>query len=69
MSWEQFAAFIIVNLGFTLTLWLWNRAESRSDLRHMDDKLDAIRELTHAIHMEMKDFHNRLCMIEKERGK
>lgn len=62
-------------------LFIWNRAESRSDVRHMDNKTDgmrnlidaireetmAIREETKAIHLEMKDFHNRLCEIEKSR--
>ena len=27
---------------------------------HIDKKIDAIRELTRAVHLEMKDFHNRL---------
>jgi len=64
MEWVQFAVFFIGVFG----LFIWNRSESRSDIRHMDNKLDAIRDLTHAIHLEMKDFHNRLCNIE-ERSK
>lgn len=55
-------------------LFIWNRTESRSDIRHMDNKMDsmrnlvdAIREETKAIHLEMKDFHNRLCEIERNR--
>ncbi len=58
---------IIANAAMVITLFLWTRSESRNDIRHMDNKLDAIRELTYAIHLEMKDFHNRLCAIEKER--
>jgi hypothetical protein len=57
----------IANAGMIIPLFLWSRSEARSDIRHMDNKLDAIRELTYAIHAEMKDFHNRLCTIEKER--
>ncbi len=55
-------------------LFIWNRTESRADIRHMDNKLDSMRNLidairgeTNAMHLEMKDFHNRLCEIEKNR--
>ena len=65
MDWVQFSIFFVGIFG----LFIWNRTESRNDIRHMDNKMDAMRELLHAIHMEMKDFHNRLCMIEKERRK
>lgn len=75
MAWSQFIIFFIGVFG----LFIWNRSESRSDIRHMDNKLDAIRELTREIHKESvefrlammnesKDFHNRLCAI-KERNK
>ena len=50
-------------------LFIWNRTESRADIRHMDNKIDSIRELVHAIHSEMKDFHNRLCAIEERNKK
>jgi len=63
MDWAQ----VLTVLGANMGLFLWARSESRADIRHMDNKLDAIRELTHAIHSEMKDFHNRLCDIERER--
>lgn len=59
----------IANAALVIPLFLWNRSESRSDIRHMDNKIDAIRELTYAIHMEMKEFHNRLCKIEGEKQK
>ena len=58
----------IANLAIVVPLFFWVRTETRNDIRHMDNKLEAIRELTYAIHLEMKDFHNRLCKIE-EKGK
>lgn len=61
MEWTQFSIFFIGVFG----LFIWNRTESRSDIRHMDNKLDANRDLINAIHMEMKDFHARLCIIEE----
>ena len=59
-------------------LFIWNRSESMNDWRHMDNKLEAIRNMIHeihketdknikAIHDEMKDFHNRLIQIEKDK--
>lgn len=63
MQWTQFIIFFLGVFG----LFIWNRTESRNDIRHMDTKLDAIRELAHDIHLEMKDFHNRLCAIEEKR--
>ena len=70
MEWVQFAIFFIGVFG----LFIWNRAESRSDARHMDTQLRAnselIREIHNQIHAEMKDFHGRLCEIEeRNRGK
>jgi len=74
MEWTQFIIFFLGVFG----LFIWNRTESRADARHMDTKIDAIRDLTHAVHketqsqlqgirQEMTDFHNRLCEIEKDR--
>ena len=63
MEWTQFVIFFLGVFG----LFIWNRAESRADIRHVDSKIDAIRELTHAIHLEVKDFHSRLCVIEEKR--
>lgn len=65
MDWAQFAVFLITTLG----MFFWNRSESRSDIRHMDNKIDAIRELVHAIHNEMQDFHSKLCAIEERKKK
>jgi hypothetical protein len=75
MDWIQFATFCVAVIG----LFFWNRTESRSDIRHMDAKLESNRNLVDAmhketksmidaIHQEMKDFHARLCVIE-ERNK
>jgi hypothetical protein len=50
MEWTQFAVFLLGNMVFTLTLWLWSRAESRADHRRFEDAI--------------KDFHGRLCSIE-----
>lgn len=70
-------------LASLIGLFVWNRSESRADIRHMDNKLEiyvqAIREDINQIHREnhdlissiredMKDFHGRLCIIE-ERNK
>ena len=43
-------------------LFVWNRAESREDMRHMETQIEAIRQ-------DIKDFHGRLCAIEERRGK
>lgn len=67
MEWVQFVIFCL-GVG---SLWFWQRTETRTDIRHMDIKLDANRELIHAIHKEttemMRDFHFRLLEIEKGR--
>lgn len=57
MDWMQFSVFIVSMGG----LFLWNRAEARSDSRQIID-------LISAINQEIKDFHGRLCAIE-EKGK
>jgi len=62
MDWMQFATFMISNIVFTLSLWLWNRSESRSDMR-------AIVALISSINSEIKDFHGRLCAIEERNRK
>lgn len=77
MDWVQFSIFFIGNIVFTLTLWLWNRSESRTDIRAITTRTDALIE---AIHNEMKDFHEkyleetknfhaRLCVIEERNRK
>ncbi len=63
MDWAQFSIFIASMAG----MFFWNRSESRSDIRHMDTKLESTRELVRAIYDESKDFHNRLCAIEERK--
>lgn len=63
MEWTQFIIFFVGVFG----LFIWNRTESREDIRHMDSKLESTRELVRAIHEEMKDFHVRLYELEKKR--
>ena len=54
-------------------LFLWVRSEANNDRRAMqqiqrEDRKDIL-ELIRSIELEMKDFHNRLCNIEQNRGK
>lgn len=65
MPLETLLALILGNGALIIPLFLWNRSESRADIRHMDAKLESTRELVRAIHDEMKDFHTRLCLIEE----
>lgn len=70
MDWTQFLVMLITVAG----LFFWNRSESRNDVRHMEtmikDNAEMIRSIHNEIHMEMKDFHGRLCALEeKNRGK
>lgn len=62
MEWEQVLALIIGNAAMVIPLFLWNRSESRSDMRHILCVIDAIQK-------EMKDFHGRLCAIEEKNKK
>lgn len=56
-GWIQIISLFLANAG----LIIWFRAESRSDWRHMDNKLD---NSIKAIQEEMKSFHTRLIEIE-----
>lgn len=60
----------IIFIGSTVGLFFWNRSESRSDMRHMDTKLDQYRAetnaLINAIKEEMKDFHTKLALQDLE---
>jgi hypothetical protein len=60
---------ILGNAAIILPLFLWNRSESRADIRHMDAKLESTRELVRAIYEESKDFHGRLLAIEERNKK
>ncbi len=79
MEWVQFVIFFIGVFG----LFIWNRAEARADNRHMDNKLEAQRNLILAVHsetaalikdlnekwmLETKDFHGRLVAIEERKS-
>jgi len=78
MEWYHVCGMILGNLAILLPLWIWVRAESRADARHMDAKIDSNRELIHVIHketmqvineikLESRDFHHRLLEIERAR--
>jgi hypothetical protein len=69
MEIAQLLVIVLGNAAFIVPLFLWNRAESRADIRHMDAKLEATRELVRAIYDESKDFHARLCVIEERNKK
>jgi len=58
MDWTQFGLFLISTFG----LFIWNRSESRSDMRVVFSILDSINK-------EMKDFHGRLCALEEKNRK
>lgn len=79
MEWAQMAFLILGNGALIIPLFLWTRAESRADIRHMEAKLEANRNETNslirsiqedgnafraAIQLEMKDFHARLCELQ-----
>ena len=64
---SQMLTLILGNAAVIIPLFLWNRSESRDDIRHMDAKLESTRELVRAIYDESKDFHTRLCDIERAR--
>lgn len=57
MEWTQFIIFFIGVGG----LFIWNRTESRNDIRHLDTQLKANRDLIFEIHLEVKDFHQKLA--------
>jgi hypothetical protein len=65
MDWAQFAIFFIGVFG----LWLWQKAEARSDSRKHDNDLKEFRrdviDIMRSIDKEMKDFHGRLCSLEE----
>jgi hypothetical protein len=59
----------IANAALIIPMFLWVRAESRADYRHVEAKLESTKELVRAIYEESKDFHNRLCLIEQNNPK
>lgn len=56
MEWIQFIIFFIGVFG----LFIWNRAESRSDTRHMDAQLKANRDLIFEVHAESMEFRRQM---------
>lgn len=69
MEWFHIMGLILGNSALIVPLFLWNRSESRADIRHMDAKLESTRELVRAIYEESKSFHARLCTIEERNKK
>jgi len=69
MEYGTVIAMFFGNAAIVVPLLVWNRSESRADMRHMDAKLESTRELVRAIHDESKDFHARLCVIEERNKK
>lgn len=69
MEWYHIFTLIMGNAALIIPLFLWNRSESRSDIRHMDTKLESTRELVRAIYEDMRDFHNRLYSLEERNRK
>lgn len=67
MDYTTVLTLIVGNGALIIPLFLWNRSESRADIRHMDAKLESNRELVRAIHDEIRDFHDRLCSIERNK--
>lgn len=67
MDLTQVLVMVLGNAAFIIPLFLWNRAESRANYRHLEAAVNA--QLT-GIREEMKDFHGRFCAIEeKNKGK
>lgn len=68
MDWSQ----VMTILGGNLALFLWATRQARSDFLHLDKKLEdhrkEVNQIIKAIQHEIKDFHDRLCVIE-ERNK
>jgi hypothetical protein len=62
MSWIQFGIFITGVFG----LFIWNRSESRADIRNIETKLESNRQLTVEMLKENKDFHARLYALEQK---
>lgn len=75
MNWVEVFTTIISNVGFIIGLFLWNRSQTRSDHLHLQtqSRTDFLHlqsqtdTLLNAIHLEMKDFHGRLCAIEERK--
>jgi hypothetical protein len=63
IEWTPTLTIVASNIAFigsNIALVLWARSESRQDYREC-------RNLVDAIHLEIKDFHGRLCSLEERR--
>ena len=71
-EWIQFGITLVTFVG----LFIWNRTETRADIRHMDAKLESNRNLSLQIHNEnkqviesirdeMRDFHIKLLEMKR----
>ena len=69
LSFVTVLGMFIANAALIIPLFLWNRSESRADIRHMDSKLESTRELVRAIYDDVKDFHIKLLEIENRNKK
>jgi hypothetical protein len=80
VDWLQVLVMVFGNAAWILPMFFWVRAESRSDIRHMDNQMNAIRNLIDEMRKdtmnfrkewmeESKSFHARLCEIEANRHK
>ena len=67
MDWTHVLGIVLGNAAWMLPMFFWVRSEANSDRRDMMNLILAIKEETKAIQFEMKDFHNRLCLIEERR--
>jgi len=65
MDWTHVLGIILGNAAWTLPMFFWVRSESNADRRDMMNLVISIKDEISAIHLEMKDFHNRLCSIEE----
>ena len=67
MEWLQFLI-ITVEIG---VLWFWQRSESNGDRRELQNIMredrKEIMQLLRNVENEMKDFHDRLLEIERNR--
>jgi hypothetical protein len=67
MEWTQ----VLTILGGNIGLILWSTRQARADFLHLDKKLDEHRKETNqiirAIQEEIRDFHTRLCEIDKNK--
>ena len=56
---------MIVIIGANWVMFLWTHAQSRSDIRHLENKIDEkIDNFIKAIQDETKDFHRKLCTLK-----